>query len=113
MNTKIKESEISASEDKIKAKEEAQGEAKKTKEKANKKAEKSKEGAKKGKAEKTKGESKQKVAIPSLHDLDFSNHSTNEEGQKWNWKIASWNVNGVRAWFDVSLKPSKSQCNVN
>ena len=101
MNTKIKESEISASEDKIKAKGEAQGEVKKTKEKANKT---------KGKAEKTKGESKQKVAIPSLHDLDFSNDSTNEEGQKWNWKIASWNVNGVRAWFDVSLKPIKSQC---
>ena len=111
MNTKIKESEISSSEDKIKAK----GEAEKTKEQANKKAEKSKEGAKKtkGKAEKTKGESKQKVAIPSLHDLDFSNDSKNEEGEKWNWKIASWNVNGVRAWFDVSLKPSKSQCNVN
>ncbi|XP_047546016.1 DNA-(apurinic or apyrimidinic site) endonuclease [Vanessa atalanta] len=31
--------------------------------------------------------------------IDFSNHSKNSQGKEWNFKIASWNVDGIRAWM--------------
>ena len=54
-------------------------------------------------AKKAKAASRQ--AIPSLDDVDFSSDAATSDGNKWNWKFASWNVNGVRAWFDVSYGP--------
>lgn len=41
-----------------------------------------------------------KKEIPDVAKLDFSNESVNGEGKKWNFKISSWNVNGVRAWCE-------------
>ena len=41
-------------------------------------------------------------AIPDVYALDFSNSSTAKNGEKWNMKFASWNVNGIRAWLDVN-----------
>lgn len=34
---------------------------------------------------------------------DFSNDSKTADGKLWNLKIASWNVDGIRAWAKVSL----------
>ncbi|XP_059051364.1 DNA-(apurinic or apyrimidinic site) endonuclease [Achroia grisella] len=31
--------------------------------------------------------------------LDFSNSCKNAQGKDWNYKIASWNVDGIRAWL--------------
>ncbi|XP_053599930.1 DNA repair nuclease/redox regulator APEX1 isoform X2 [Plodia interpunctella] len=32
--------------------------------------------------------------------LDFSNSSKNQQEKEWNFKIASWNVDGIRAWLN-------------
>jgi len=32
---------------------------------------------------------------------DFSNDSKTADGKPWNLKIASWNVDGIRAWAKV------------
>lgn len=31
--------------------------------------------------------------------IDFSNSSKNAQGKDWNFKISSWNVDGIRAWM--------------
>ncbi|XP_014672642.1 PREDICTED: DNA-(apurinic or apyrimidinic site) lyase-like [Priapulus caudatus] len=31
---------------------------------------------------------------------DFSSEATCEDGRRWNFKVASWNVNGLRAWIE-------------
>ncbi|GBP07016.1 Recombination repair protein 1 [Eumeta japonica] len=38
-------------------------------------------------------------AVTNYEDVNFSNSSTNELGKAWNFKIASWNVDGIRAWM--------------
>lgn len=32
---------------------------------------------------------------------EFLNSSKTEEGKDWNFKVASWNVDGLRAWLKV------------
>ncbi|XP_047023202.1 DNA-(apurinic or apyrimidinic site) endonuclease [Helicoverpa zea] len=49
------------------------------------------------------GDSKKKAppknkALTDFESLDFSNKSTNSQGKDWNFKISSWNVDGIRAW---------------
>ncbi|XP_074649383.1 exodeoxyribonuclease-like [Tubulanus polymorphus] len=60
--------------------------------------------AKKAKAENEAGDKKssKKVQkkIPDVTELDFSCESKTPEGKPWNLKIASWNVNGIRAWVE-------------
>ena len=36
-----------------------------------------------------------------FHTQDFNNTSTTTDGKIWNLKIASWNVDGLRAWIKV------------
>ena len=49
----------------------------------------------------------------SLTGTDFSLTATTASGQKPNFKIASWNINGIRAWLDVSHHIIVfKQCNV-
>ena len=33
--------------------------------------------------------------------LDFANDSCDSEGNRWNLKISTWNVDGIRAWIKV------------
>lgn len=74
-----------------------------------KKEEKSKEengdGSKsrKSKKQKESGDSKnsKKEKIPDVSAIDFSNDSKSSSGNPWNFKISSWNVNGIRAWLEV------------
>lgn len=33
--------------------------------------------------------------------LDFSNFATSSADKSWNFKIASWNVDGLRSWIKV------------
>ncbi|CAH2063081.1 unnamed protein product, partial [Iphiclides podalirius] len=39
-------------------------------------------------------------ASTNYENIDFSNASKTNEGKEWNFKIASWNVDGIRAWLD-------------
>lgn len=32
---------------------------------------------------------------------DFGSNAVTKDGKKWNLKIVSWNVNGIRAWVKV------------
>lgn len=74
-----------------------------------KKEEKSKEedgeNSKKSKKQKESGESKnsKKEKIPDVSAIDFSNESKSSNGNPWNFKISSWNVNGIRAWLEVII----------
>lgn len=43
----------------------------------------------------------QNQAKTEYENQDFSNSSTTEDGKPWNLKIASWNVDGLRAWIKV------------
>ncbi|VVD03474.1 unnamed protein product, partial [Leptidea sinapis] len=36
----------------------------------------------------------------SYESMDFSNTSKNKENKEWNFKISSWNVDGIRAWLN-------------
>lgn len=36
-----------------------------------------------------------------FHKQDFENRSQTKDGLSWNFKIASWNVDGLRAWIKV------------
>ncbi|XP_054716504.1 recombination repair protein 1-like isoform X1 [Uloborus diversus] len=45
-------------------------------------------------------EPKNIAKTPGIEKLDFSNKSTNSSGKPWNFKISSWNINGVRAWLE-------------
>ncbi|XP_072942262.1 uncharacterized protein Rrp1 [Epargyreus clarus] len=47
---------------------------------------------------KKKAPSKTKSAT-DYDSIDFSNSSVNSQGKEWNFKIASWNVDGIRAWL--------------
>lgn len=38
-------------------------------------------------------------ATTNYEDIDFSNLARSSQGKEWNFKIASWNVDGVRAWM--------------
>ncbi|XP_064617811.1 DNA repair nuclease APEX1-like isoform X2 [Liolophura sinensis] len=38
--------------------------------------------------------------IPSLEAMDFSSSAVTSDGKPWNLKIASWNINGIRAWME-------------
>ncbi|XP_068627882.1 DNA-(apurinic or apyrimidinic site) endonuclease-like [Battus philenor] len=38
--------------------------------------------------------------LTKYEDIDFSNVSQSSQGKEWNFKIASWNVDGIRAWMD-------------
>lgn len=42
-----------------------------------------------------------KPQIPDVTALDFENTSKTPDGKLWNFKIVSWNVNGVRSWLEV------------
>ncbi|KAK7108330.1 hypothetical protein V1264_016084 [Littorina saxatilis] len=41
-----------------------------------------------------------KKVSDGLKSMDFSSTSKTEDERAWNFKIASWNVNGVRAWMN-------------
>jgi AP endonuclease-1 len=43
-----------------------------------------------------------KKVSDGLASMDFSSSAKTEDGRSWNIKLASWNVNGVRAWLGVS-----------
>jgi AP endonuclease 1 len=49
-------------------------------------------------ADKKKAAPKNK-AVTNYDDLDFSNSSKNSQQKEWNFKISSWNVDGIRAWL--------------
>ncbi|CAH2092250.1 unnamed protein product [Euphydryas editha] len=51
--------------------------------------------------EKAPEDSKKKTAksTTDYESIDFSNKSKNSQGKEWNFKIASWNVDGIRAWM--------------
>ncbi|XP_049888126.1 DNA-(apurinic or apyrimidinic site) endonuclease [Pectinophora gossypiella] len=38
-------------------------------------------------------------ATTNYEEIDFSNSSKSPQGKEWNFKIASWNVDGIRAWM--------------
>ncbi|KAL0839814.1 hypothetical protein ABMA28_016442 [Loxostege sticticalis] len=50
-------------------------------------------------AEKKKAPLKNKAAT-DYEELDFSNSTKNAQGKEWNFKISSWNVDGIRAWMN-------------
>ena len=35
--------------------------------------------------------------------LDFKSDAKTPDGKPWNKKFASWNVNGIRAWLEVTF----------
>ncbi|KAL4709332.1 hypothetical protein ACJJTC_007064 [Scirpophaga incertulas] len=39
-------------------------------------------------------------AVTNYEELDFINMSKTTSGKEWNFKISSWNVDGIRAWFN-------------
>jgi len=56
---------------------------------------------------KSKNESKPKQMLnkteTNLNEIDFECIKTNEEGNKYNLKICTWNVSGIRAVIKVCL----------
>lgn len=53
------------------------------------------------KEEEPKPKLKARVSISdTIKDTDFSSTSKSASGQAPNFKIASWNINGIRAWLD-------------
>lgn len=60
-------------------------------------------------AERAKAKQPQKKQVedqkPAV-DLKYSRQDFKKasNGKEWNFKIASWNINGVRAWIEVSLR---------
>ncbi|KAF2355978.1 AP endonuclease 1 [Trinorchestia longiramus] len=40
------------------------------------------------------------TTTPPASTESFDSDATNSLGQKWNFKIVSWNVNGIRAWLE-------------
>ncbi|GFT48641.1 DNA-(apurinic or apyrimidinic site) lyase [Nephila pilipes] len=55
---------------------------------------------KKTKESASKSNSGKKEKIPDVTALDFGNESKTADGKAWNLKVASWNVNGIRAWLE-------------
>ncbi|GIY77512.1 DNA-(apurinic or apyrimidinic site) endonuclease [Caerostris extrusa] len=47
---------------------------------------------------------KEKSKIPDVTALDFDNECKSADGKPWNLKLASWNVNGIRAWLRDVVK---------
>ena len=43
----------------------------------------------------------QNKTTTEFHTQDFNNVSKTVDGKNWNFKIASWNVDGLRAWIKV------------
>lgn len=60
-------------------------------------------------AKKTKNEPKQmqNKTDTNLDEIDFGCTKSNEEGEKYNLKICTWNVSGIRAVIKVCLLSSK------
>ncbi|XP_052810457.1 DNA-(apurinic or apyrimidinic site) endonuclease-like [Mya arenaria] len=56
--------------------------------------------AKKSKASKAEEKSKLRKESSLTKGMDFSHTCQTKDGRSPNWKIASWNVNGIRAWMD-------------
>ena len=56
---------------------------------------------KRGRNQKKKDEPLKNKSTTDYHSQDFSCKSTNKDGEEWNFKIATWNVDGIRAWFKV------------
>lgn len=48
------------------------------------------------------GEAPAKVESKKTKKEDFSSDAKTSDGQKWNMKIVSWNVDGLRAWLKVT-----------
>ncbi|GFT92762.1 DNA-(apurinic or apyrimidinic site) lyase, partial [Nephila pilipes] len=53
---------------------------------------------KKTKESASESNSGEKEKMPDVTALDFGNESKTAVGKAWNLKVASWNVNGIRAW---------------
>lgn len=75
------------------------GKKRKKEESEDKNTSKSKKPRKQKDSNETKSTKKEK--IPDVSALDFSNDSKSPSGEKWNFKISSWNINGIRAWLEV------------
>ena len=46
-----------------------------------------------------------------VDSADFVSDAETADGRKWNLKIASWNINGIRAWLEVRFSNSVAyQC---
>lgn len=59
-------------------------------------------GPKKAKADAPSGDeppAKMNRTHSDYDELDFSNESKTKDGNKWNFKISTWNVDGLRAWL--------------
>ncbi|KAL5009504.1 hypothetical protein ScPMuIL_011809 [Solemya velum] len=54
----------------------------------------------KKKAENDKKEEKPLYVPVPLEKLDMSSTATSTDGRKWNIKVVSWNINGIRAWLE-------------
>jgi len=48
----------------------------------------------------TSRKASKKEQIPDVSLIDFSNESKSPDGKPWNFKITSWNINGIRAWLE-------------
>lgn len=59
--------------------------------------------AKKSKKEKTEEKSKLRKEASLTKGMDFTHECKTADGRKPTVKIASWNINGIRAWLDVSF----------
>ncbi|XP_032511929.2 recombination repair protein 1 [Danaus plexippus] len=47
----------------------------------------------------TEDNKKKTKAATDYESIDFSNKSQTSQGKEWNFKIANWNVDGIRAWM--------------
>ncbi|XP_053396966.1 DNA-(apurinic or apyrimidinic site) endonuclease-like isoform X1 [Mercenaria mercenaria] len=56
--------------------------------------------AKKSKSAKAEEKTKLRKESSLTKGMDFSHDCQTTDGRKPNWKIASWNINGIRAWMD-------------
>ncbi|XP_052239360.1 exodeoxyribonuclease-like isoform X2 [Dreissena polymorpha] len=70
------------------------------KKKADKATENGEPAVKKSKESKTEEKSKLRKESSLTAGMDFTHDCQTKDGRKPNWKIASWNVNGIRAWMD-------------
>jgi hypothetical protein len=54
---------------------------------------------------------KKEVSVEkSMEGTDFTSSATTKDGRPWNLKVASWNINGIRAWLDVGAPDSWFYC---
>lgn len=59
------------------------------------------DGDDKSKTKKGKVEDKPEETKKESGGDDFSSEATTKDGKKWNLKVVSWNVDGLRAWMKV------------